>query len=182
MNRVKVLLAVLISAAVALPQASKPAGNSAPAEAAGNSSPAGAAFEKLKSLVGEWEGRFKEGGQELPATASFRVVSDGSALMNVLGGGTPHEMVTMFHLDNSDLLATHYCAAHNQPRFRLVPSSEQNVITFDFKDATNLSSPTAPHMVGLKITLLDTNHHYEDWTFLENGRKSTSRFDFRRKG
>jgi len=173
MNRVKVLLAVLIPAGMGFPQAPKPA--ALPATA-------GAAFGKLKSLVGEWEGSFKEGGQQMHATTSFRLVSDGSALMNVLGAGTPHEMVTMIHMDNGDLLATHYCAAHNQPRFRLVPSSEPDVVTFEFKDATNLPSPTAPHMVGLKITFLDANHHYEDWTFLDNGRKSTSRFDFTRKG
>jgi hypothetical protein len=135
MNRVKVFLAVLISAGMGFPQAPKPAGHP---------TTAGATFEKLKSLVGEWEGSFKEGGQQIPATTSFRLVSDGSALMNVLGAGTPHEMVTMIHLDNGDLLATHYCAAHNQPRFRLVPSSEPNVVTFEFKDATNLPSPTAP--------------------------------------
>jgi len=87
----------------------------------------------------------------------------------------------MFHMDNSDLLATHYCAAHNQPRIRRVSSPESNVVTFEFKDATNVPNPSAPHMVGLKITFLDANHHYEDWTFLENGQKSTSRFDFHRK-
>lgn len=54
-------------------------------------------------------------------------------------------------------------------------------MTFEFKDATNVPNPSAPHMVGLKITFLDANHHYEDWTFLENGQKSTSRFDFHRK-
>lgn len=172
MNRVRVFLAVLISTGMGFPQAPKPVGPPTTARAA---------FDKLKSLVGEWEGSFKEGEQLIPATTSFRLVSDGSALMNVLGAGTPHEMVTMIHMDNSDLLATHYCAAHNQPRFRLVPSSEPNVVTFEFKDATNLPSPTAPHMVGVKITFIDANHHYEDWTFLENGRKTSSRFDFRRK-
>ena len=122
-----------------------------------------------------------EGGKQSPVSTSFRVVSDGSALMNVLGAGTPHEMVTMFHMDNSDLLATHYCAVHNQPRFRFVPSSEPSVLTFVFKDATNLASPSAPHMVGLKITFVDANRHFEDWTFLAEGQKSTSRFDFHRK-
>jgi hypothetical protein len=148
---------------------------------AGRATTAGASFEKLKSLVGEWQGTANEGGQQIPTTTSFRLVSDGSALMSVLGAGTPHEMVTMFHMDNSDLLATHYCAAHNQPRFRLVPSSEPNAMTFEFKDATNLSSPAAPHMVGLKITFVDANHHYEDWTFFKDGHKSTSRFEFHRK-
>ncbi len=166
-----VCVAVLAFAATALPQAKN--GPKQPATAA--------AFDKLKSLVGEWQGNMNEGGRQMPAATSFRLVSDGSALMNVLGAGTPHEMVTMFHMDNSDLMATHYCAAHNQPRFRLVPSSEPNVVTFDFKDATNLASPSAPHMVGIKITFLDANHHYEDWTSLENGKKNTTRFDFRRK-
>jgi hypothetical protein len=101
--------------------------------------------------------------------------------MNVLASGTPHEMVTMFHMDGSDLLATHYCAAHNQPRFLFVSTSEPNVVAFEFKDATNLSSPTAPHMVGVKFTLLDPNHHVEDWTFLANGQTTTRRIDFHRK-
>jgi hypothetical protein len=107
----------------------------------------------------------------MPATTSFRLASDGSVVMNVIGGGTPHEMVTMFHLDNNDLLATHYCAAHNQPRFRLARSCEPNVMTIDFKDATNLPSPVTPHMVNLKITFLDASHHYEDWTYLKKGQK-----------
>ena len=172
MKTLAVFVVVLLFAAIGSPQASSPAKQPAAS---------GAAFDKLKSLVGEWEGNFEEGGQQLAATTSFRLVSGGSALLNVLGQGTPHEMVTMFHADNRDLLATHYCAAHNQPRFRLVPSSEPNVVTFDFKDATNLPSPSTPHMVGLKITFVDANHHYEDWTFLDKGNKSISRFEFRRK-
>jgi len=172
MKKLIVLLAVAGIAGLALAQ------QPSPARQAGTPS---AAFDKLQSLAGEWEGRAKEGGQEISATTSFRLVSDRSVLMNVLGAGTPHEMVTMFHMDGSTLLATHYCAAHNQPRFRFVSGSDPNVMAFKFKDATNLSSPTAPHMVGVKITLLDPNHHFEDWTFLENGKTSTSRFDFHRK-
>jgi hypothetical protein len=172
MKKLTVVLAVAVFAGIALAQ------QSSPARPTGTAS---AAFDKLQSLAGEWEGKAKEGGQEIPATTSFRLVSDRSVLMNVLGAGTPEEMVTMFHMDGSTLLATHYCAAHNQPRFRFVSGSDPNVVAFKFKDATNLSSPTAPHMVGVKITLLDPNHHFEDWKFLENGKTSTSRFDFHRK-
>lgn len=80
---------------------------------AGQSTSATAGFERLKSLAGAWEGTTNEGGKEVRVNTSFRLVSDGSALMNDLMGGTPHEMVTMFHLDGSELMATHYCAAHN---------------------------------------------------------------------
>lgn len=167
---VVLMLAVLAVLALAPPRA-----------LAGESESGAAAFDRLKSLVGEWEGSMHEGGKDVPTITSFRVVSDNSALMNVLGAGTPHEMVTMFHMDRSDLLATHYCAVHNQPRFRFVPSSEANAVNFEFKDATNLATPTDPHMVAVKFTLLDPNHHIEDWTFLANGHTSTSRFEFHRQ-
>jgi hypothetical protein len=169
MNSLKLLVAVAVFAGLGLAQQPNP-----PA-------PSSAAFDKLKSLAGEWQGKVNEGGKESLATTSFRLVSDGSVLMDVLAPGTPHEMVTMFHMDGSDLLATHYCAAHNQPRFLFVSTSEPNVVAFEFKDATNLSSPTAPHMVGVKFTLLDPNHHVEDWTFFANGQTSTRRLEFQRK-
>jgi hypothetical protein len=148
---------------------------------AGQSAPAAAGFEKLKALAGQWQGTVNEGGKEVPVTTSFRVVSAGSALMNDLMRGTPEEMITMFHMDGSELMATHYCAAHNQPRFLMVPSANAKVVDFEFKDATNLASPTAPHMVRVKFTFVDANHHVEDWTFLANGQKTTRRFDFHRK-
>ncbi|MGD0227594.1 MAG: hypothetical protein ABSF71_35210 [Terriglobia bacterium] len=169
MKSLKVLVPIVVFAALGLAQAQT------------SSAQSSAAFDKLKLLAGEWEGKAIEGGKEIPATTSFRLVSDGSVLMNVLGQGTSHEMVTMFHMDNNDLLATHYCAAHNQPRFRSVSTSDPKVVAFEFKDATNLAGPTASHMVGVKFTLLDPNHHVEEWTFLENGQTETSRFDFQRK-
>jgi len=172
MKSLRVVVAVAVLAVVGLAQQQNPQVQS---------SGSGAAFDKLKLLAGEWEGKLNEGGQEIPATTSYRLVSDGSVVMNVLGAGTTHEMVTMFHMDGSDLLATHYCAAHNQPRFRFVTTSDPNVVAFKFKDATNLSSPAAGHMVGVKFTLLDPNHHVEEWAFLANGQTSTNRFDFHRK-
>lgn len=148
---------------------------------AGQSTPASTGFERLKLLAGEWQGMTTEGGKDVSVNTSFRVVSDGSALLNDLMGGTPHEMITMFHVDGRDLMATHYCAAHNQPRFLMAPPSDPRVLDFKFKDATNLASPTSPHMVQVKFTFVDANHHIEDWTFLANGQKTTRRFDFHRK-
>lgn len=148
---------------------------------AAQSTPANAGFARLKLLAGQWQGTTTEGGKEVPVNTSFRVVSDGSALLNDLMAGTPHEMITMFHMDGSKLMATHYCAAHNQPRFILAPSSDAKVMVFEFKDATNLSSSTAPHMFRVKFTFVDADHHIEDWTFLANGQQTTRRFDFHRK-
>ena len=71
------------------------------------------AFEKIKSLTGDWTGKMSGG---MAATSSFRVTAGGSAVMQMLGEGTDMEMPTVFHMDGDRLMATHYCAAKNQPR------------------------------------------------------------------
>ena len=138
-------------------------------------------FAKLQSLVGDWDGTMVHNGAELPTSTSFRLVADGSAVMDDLAPGTPHEMITMFHMDGTDLLATHYCSHHNQPRLRAVKTSNPNVVEFAFKDATNLASPADPHMTAVKFTLVDSNHHIEEWTATQNDVPVTLRFDFHRK-
>jgi hypothetical protein len=98
-----------------------------------------------------------------------------------LAPGTPHEMVTMFHLNGNELLATHYCSHHNQPRLVAIPATDPKVLEFQFKDATNLPNMAAPHMTHVKLTLLNANHHLEEWTAALNGVPVVVRFDFHRK-
>jgi hypothetical protein len=120
-------------------------------------------WQKLKSLVGQWEGSMDEGGTQLPATVEVRTTGDGSAIMHVMGKDTPYEMVTMIHPDGKRLLATHYCAAHNQPRMAMVPAKAPNQVAFRFVDGTNIS-PGDTHMMGVVFTFIDADHHEEAWT------------------
>ena len=137
------------------------------------------AFEKMKTLAGSWTGTMK-GDKDLPATARFQTVSDGSVLAAWLGEGTPYEMVTMFHMDGDTLMATHYCAGHNQPRFVLVMDGDRNRLVFAFKDGTNIK-PEAGYMHQVTFILDGPNHHIQEWTYLKNDKKETSCFDFKRK-
>ena len=137
-------------------------------------------WERMKTLVGEWDGYAVEEGKKLPTHVSVRMTGDGSAVMHWMDAGTPHEMITMFHLDGSDLLATHYCAAHNQPRMKMVQGSDPNVLVFEFKDGTNIG-PDDVHMQSVTITFIDADHHYEDWSSIDHGKIETMRFDFHRK-
>lgn len=57
----------------------------------------------------------------------------------------------MFHPDRSDPMATHYCAAHNQPRVILVSGGDPNKLVFKFKDGTNID-PGAGHMNQVAFT------------------------------
>ncbi len=125
-------------------------------------------WQKLRSLVGMWEGWVEEGGKKSDTRVEVRMTGDGSAIMHVLDRDTPHEMVTMFHPDGARLLATHYCAAHNQPRMALVPAQAPDQLAFEFVDGTNIA-PGDGYMRRLVITFRDADHHDEAWTFQAKG-------------
>ncbi len=135
-------------------------------------------WKQLLGLVGSWEGTMTEGGQTMPATVTVRMTGDGSAIMHVLGPDSPYEMVTMIHPDGKRLLATHYCAAHNQPRMATVPAKAPNQVAFDFVDGTNIG-PGEGHMRSVVFTFIDADHHEEAWT--SSGSASPGIFKFTRK-
>jgi hypothetical protein len=90
-------------------------------------------------------------------------------------------MVTMYHLDGDQLMMTHYCMANNQPRMRADAStSSPTSINFRLIDVTNLSSPDAGHMVGLKIDWKDADHVTTHWTWSQKGVESVEAFDLHR--
>ena len=135
------------------------------------------AFDQMKTLAGSWEGKTSSGqtGQ-----VTYRTTSNGSALMSEIKSG-PEDMITMFHMDGDRLLMTHYCGAGNQPRMKATLSPDGKSVTFEFLDATNLSSPTAGHMHRAVFTMVDANHHTEEWTFAQDGKEQTDKFDLQRK-
>jgi hypothetical protein len=137
------------------------------------------AFAAIKNMHGMWEHKASDGHT---TQVSFKVVSGGSAVMSEILGEGPEDMITMFHLDGPDkLLMTHYCGAGNQPRMQASVSPDGKTIRFDFLDATNLSAPDTGHMQKMVLTLVDENHHTEEWTFLDHGKEIKESFDLRRK-
>ena len=136
-------------------------------------------FEKMKSLAGEWTGKSRNGK---PVTISYTLVSDGSALLEKLGMAHESDMVTVYHPDGENLMMTHYCSAHNQPRMRAGKGSpESRNIVFDYVDATNLASPTAGHMHRLVLTFEDRDRIVQEWTWKEKDKEKTEVFTLERK-
>lgn len=135
------------------------------------------AFDAIKNMPGTWEGTTTDGHS---VRVDFKVTAGGSAIMSEILG---HEdMISMFNLDGPNrLLLTHYCAAGNQPRMEANVSPDGKTITFNFVDATNLATPEAAHMQRMILTLLDENHHTEEWIFSDHGKEHRALFDLRRK-
>jgi len=144
-----------------------------PALGGERSVPAG--FQRLASLVGTWQATGPDG---TPATITYRLVSDGTALLEEMS----HEgMITMYYPDGDAVMLTHYCAGNNQPRLRATgPSADGRTLRFDFQDITNLTDPKTEYMSDLTITFLDADHFRQEWTGTKEGEKSVMTVDWTR--
>jgi hypothetical protein len=141
---------------------------------------ANAAFDRLKTLAGSWQGKYVTPDATFEGTAAFKLVSGGSAIMLSMDEGKGSEMITMFHPDGAkQLMATHYCGAQNQPRLKLASISDPNVLVFDFVDGTNVD-PKTDHMKRLVITIVDADHHVQEWTSEAGGKRDVAKFTYTR--
>ena len=134
------------------------------------------AFNAIKNMPGTWEGQTSEGDT---VQVNFKAVSRGSAIVSEILG--KEDMISVFNLDKSRLLMTHYCAMGNQPRMQASLSPDGKTITFNYVDATNLATADAGHMQKMVLTVLDENHHVEEWTFVDHGKEHKAIFDLHRK-
>jgi hypothetical protein len=152
--------------------------------------PTNPAFEKLKSLAGEWiTESMQEGADAKPEKKTddkvshvFSVISAGSTVMEHMLPGTPYEMVTMYHLDGPDLVLTHYCAAGNQPRMKAEKTDDANKIVFKFAGGSNMDPAKDGHMHDLTWTFTDPDHARAEWTYWDGGKKGeVTIFELKRK-
>jgi hypothetical protein len=127
-------------------------------------------FERMKTLVGTWEGTSSMGKGNEKVTVKYEITSAGSAIIETLSPGTPHEMVSVYYDNGKKLGMTHYCALGNQPQMEL-KSANGNKIDLVFTGGTNVDPQKAPHMHELSILFIDKDNIVEEWTFYENGQK-----------
>ena len=138
------------------------------------------AFAKMKTLVGKWKGTMGEGADAFPATVEYKLTGSGSALVETLGPGSQYEMVSIYHMDNGNLVMTHYCGAGNQPSMKLKPGKNPNVLFFDFTKGSNMKL-TDTHMHNVTFTFDGPDHVVADWVSFSKGKPGDhAKFDLRR--
>jgi hypothetical protein len=149
-------------------------------------------FDTLKTLAGNWEGPVSldppqaDMGTDKPVHVSLRVTSRGNALVHEMQeAGTPLDAarydhpITMLYLDSGRLTLVHYCDAGNRPRMTAKVSPDGKKVEFEFLDLSG--SNESGHMYHAVFTVVDSNHHSEDWTYMMPGDKPMhAHFDLQR--
>lgn len=161
-------------------QSQKPAeamDHAAPQASATKAPPSDAqkAYAILKSFAGEWQGAATmnppmNGVGNADVDVSLRVTSRGNSIVHEMqASNTPFDYtkqdhpVTMFYVDGEQLNLVHYCDAGNRPHMIARPSADGKTVEFDFVD---VSGPTKyGYMYHAVFTMVDANHHIEEWTF-----------------
>ena len=149
-------------------------------------------FDKLKTLAGSWQGPLRvdpprEDIKNGTLHVSLRVTSRGNALVHEMyDPDNPDDPthydhpVTMLYLDSGRLTLTHYCDAGNRPRMVARPSPDGKKVEFDFADLSGGNENG--HMYHAVFTIIDADHHIEDWTYMMPGDKPLhAHMDLQRK-
>jgi hypothetical protein len=138
-------------------------------------------FGVLKSLAGTWTGPVTTDPPnpdiDGPIQVTMRVASGGNVLMHEIApGGVPEP--TMIYLEGDRLTLVHYCEAGNRPRLVARKSPGQKNVEFDFVDISG--SPKPAYLHHFVFTIINADHHTEDWTFmLPDGKLMHAHFDLK---
>jgi len=138
-------------------------------------------FDQLKTLAGTWQGTLTTDppNPEIDGAhpqITLRVTSRGNAIVHEMKeAGTPDDAakydhpVTMLYVDSGRLTLVHYCDAGNRPRMTAKASPDGKTVEFEFADLSGGND--YGHMHHAVFTVIDENHHTEDWTYMMPGDK-----------
>jgi hypothetical protein len=135
---------------------------------------ANSAFDFLKTLTGTWErsgSGHDHGGKSHLNT--FRVSSGGSSVIETIFPGETDEMVTVYHMNGSDLLLTHYCALQNAPVMKFVKTDKPGEIKFAFEGGTNFDPKSDMHVHEGAYRIKNGNVIEEDFVVYSDGKENS---------
>ena len=126
-------------------------------------------FERMKQLVGTWEGEMDMGKGPVKVRTNYKLTSNGSALVETVFEGQPHEMVTVYHDDSHhQMTMTHYCMLNNQPKMSLI-ATEDDTLSFDLSKDADIDVAHEPHMHAAAIMFKGKDQIIQQWTKFEGG-------------
>lgn len=122
-------------------------------------------LEQIKSLAGQWSGQTQSTHEEAneAAAVQYRVTSGGSAVVETLFPGTPHEMVSVYYDKNGQLAMTHYCMLTSRPELILKETTENQLVL----EASNPELAGQMHMKGLSLEWLPDGQLVQTWVSVQ---------------
>ncbi len=168
MKRIQVFVFVILAGLMLVPFGVVSTENMMPAPIAHSGD-----FERMKGLVGVWEGNVDMGKGMESLKVTYELTSAGNAILERFAAGQPHEMVTVYHDRGGKLTMTHYCSLGNQPHMELTNPGETTMKFVLSKKDSGLASLNETHMHALTITVDGKDSIAHTWTLYDKGAKKS---------
>ena len=121
-------------------------------------------FKSLCHLVGRW----KDADPTKNVLVDYRMSAHNSILVETWAWPDKNiEALTIYHMDDEILMATHYCPIGNQPKLLFVPTDDDR-LTFKLASITNLPDKNTGHNVEFWMQLDSANQFTRQEIYLEN--------------
>ncbi len=127
------------------------------------------AFGQLKPLIGTWEGTTQMGEKSVPVKTTYEMTSGGTAIIERLFVGTPHEMVSVYHPEGDQVVMTHYCMLGNRPKLTM-KKSDNGSLTFQMVGTQGIRSRKEMHMHAVTMTFKDDKTLTQEWIGFDKGK------------
>ncbi|MFK7962116.1 MAG: hypothetical protein AB8G96_16510 [Phycisphaerales bacterium] len=128
-----------------------------------------AAFEMMKQRLGTWYAAGPDGEPTDEIMSEFRLTAGGSAIIETLFPGKPHEMISMYHVEDGRLHMVHYCVLKNRPHLIAHTGSSANELVFQCVPNDPAAKDGAAHMGRGVVRYIGTDRISSDWNKIEAG-------------
>lgn len=136
-------------------------------------------FEKIRSLIGEWDGTLPDGK---PIKISYQEIS-GGAIVEIYHSQDPMwwNMSSAYHRDKEKIMLTHFCSWGNHPRMAaIVPTGAIKRLEFDFIDITK-TQPQNGYMRNVAFEFKSEDHILHHWLWQEQDKQVPLTLTLKRK-
>ena len=130
-------------------------------------------FERMKDLVGVWEGTADMGKGMEQLRVTYELTSAGNAIVERFAAGQPHEMITVYYDSGGKLAMTHYCALGNQPHMELQNPGGSTMMFVLSEKNPGLATLTETHMHALMIAVDGKDSITHTWSLYDKGAKKS---------
>ena len=131
-------------------------------------------FERLKTLVGRWSGTTDTGRT---IDVAYKLVANNTVLVETWELAPQRESLTLYHMDNGKLIATHYCPIGNQPRLELQDGRDETY-TFAFVSASNLPAAGHARQTRFELRLKNDGTFWRSETYTEENDSISESADY----
>jgi len=130
-------------------------------------------FERMKTLVGTWEGKADMGKGLETLKVIYELTSAGNAILERFAAGQPHEMVTVYYDSGGKLVMTHYCSIGNQPHMEITNPGEPTMKFVLAEKNPGVGSVNETHMHALTLTIDGKDSISHTWMLYDKGVKKS---------